>query len=68
MPELPSSKTTKAAVNERMIDKIKRHHVALTSNVDGRVVPFNPDEEEDIDSEIGNHLYYSYYFFKHSSS
>jgi len=54
LPELPSSKTTKAAVNERMIDKIKRHHVALTSNVDGRVVPFNPDEEEDIDSEIGD--------------
>ena len=41
-----------------MIDKIKNHYIALTSSVDGKVVPFCPDNDEDDDNDIGNHRYY----------
>jgi len=53
LPELPSSSTSQAAVNEKMIDKIKNHYIALTSSVDGKVVPFCPDNDEDDDNDIG---------------
>jgi len=52
LPELPSAKTSKAAVNEKMIDKIKKHYVALTSNADGQVL--FPDNDEDSDDDIGD--------------
>jgi len=39
-----------------MIDKIKKHYVALTSNADGQVL--FPDNDEDSDDDIGNHKFH----------